>query len=396
MSIATFIEQTRPPLKVREDGSQHGERVFEIRSSDDTTTMADILAHGSCPAKGSSHPDNSAALVRTLEADPVDGFHDLHLLTCNYDTKSSDQDDEDDPDNALVKAGFRAQDVAKPAFVDAFGRPNVNTAGDLIPGLQRFANQWLMTVTMKLTTIPLYLFALNNTLNNANYVVRGITFPPGTLTLKNLNIPDEPETSPDGTEYWPITFEIVHDPDGFYELHPNKGKHELVYQTRTGASAAWTDDTYSNYSSKSPTTDRRIIKRRILTDEDQAAGGDIWLDSLGRAVRNPPITTAALGQTGTMLSGDHTLTLSGAFFDTSADDEHQGASIAIVGAGPHGRTLVTRVSSVTSTTVAELDDAAATVVSGATVYLPGIIVLRIINQPLADWSSLPVANNDPA
>lgn len=394
MAISTFKECSRPPLGKREDGSLHGPRVFEVRSTDHTTTLTQILAHASCPAQTSQHPDEPAALLRTYDVEAVEGFDDLHLLTCQYDSQNQPEED-DTPEEALIRAGFRAQDRQVPAFFDGFGRPNVNTAGDLIDGLVRVTNEYVIPVTAKLRTIPLYLFTLNNTINSGDLVFRGITFPAGTLLLKNMVAPDSPERDSNGGEYWPLTFDIIHNPDGFYELHPNKGKHELVYQTRTSSSAEFQDDTYSNYDSKTPTTDRRIIKRRIETDEQQNIAGDIWLDRRGRAVKTVTLTTTAIAPTGAMNAGGAVVTLSSSYLDTSTEDLHTGASIAVVGAGPHGRTLVTRIASVASATQATLDDSAATNVTTAQVYLPGIICRRVLNYRVADWSPVPLPNNDP-
>lgn len=391
MAVVQMKECKRPPLKVRDDGTLHGTRSFEFLSDDDTTTISDLIAYAGFPARGDSHPDHPAALLRDFEPELVDGFHNLHILTCNYDSKQQ-FDENDNSTSALIKAGFRAQDRQVPAVFDAFGRPNVNTARDIIPGLVRVVNEYVAPVTVKLSTVPLYVFTLNNTLNAAAITFRGINFPPGTLMLKNMNMADSPEQATDGTWYWVVTYDLIHNPDGFYEIHPNKGKHELVYQVRSGGSADWEDSDPATYDSKSPISDRRIVKRRIRGDDDQAAADDVWLDARGRAVKVPTISTSILG-TGTTTVDSKTLTLNTGSFQT--DGSQDGASIAIVGAGPHGRTLHTLIDTVGSSSSATLIDAARTAVSASDVYLPGVIGLRIQNQPLADWTAVATPNNDP-
>ena len=394
MSIISFVECERVPLAVREDGSLHGERSFDIRSTDYLTTLTAIRAHITCPVKGSAHPDQVGCLLRSFDVERADGFHDLHQLTANYDTKSSEDSDEEDPTFALVKAGFRAQDKIVPSFFDAFARPNVNTAGDLIEGLTKFANEYVISVTVNRTYVPLWLFELNNTLNAGAVYFRGITFPAGTLLLKNITVPDAPEEGPDGTKFWALTYELIHAPDGHYELHPNRGKHELIYQARTASDKAWQDVTYTFYDAHTPTSDRQIIKRRIKTDDEKPVAADIWLDGLGRAVTVPTIATTSPAQTATMAAYSHDITMSGGVF-TAGDEGSAGAAIAIQGAGPHGRWLQTRVDSVASTTSAALEDSAKVAVSGATVYFPGVTCIRVVNQPLADWSAVLLPDNDP-
>lgn len=392
MSIIHMIEMERPPLAIREDGSLHGKRTFEFLSSDHTTTIHDMLIFAGFPTRGDPHPDHAPALLRTFEPEAVAGFHNLHILTCQYDTRLQFDDDES-TQNALRKAGFRAQDRQVPAVFDAFGRPNVNTAGDLIPGLVMLANEYVAPVTVKLPAVPVYLFTLNNTLNDDTVTFRGIDFPAGTLMLKNIQMEDEPEFDPDtGVGHWVITFDVIHNPDGFYEIHPNKGKHELIYQTRLTANDDWEDVTPADYDTKTPTSDRQIVKRRIRGEDDQTIADDMWLDARGQAVRVPQITTTTIGN-GSMTAGSATLTLSSGAFNT--DGSHVGASIAVIGAGPHGRAHHTLIESVSSTTVAILKDKATQTVSSKAVYLPGVIGRRIINQPLADWSVVPLPNNDP-
>lgn len=385
-------EFERPPLTIREDGSLHGYRTFEFLSSDDTTTISDMLAYAGFPARGDAHPDHPAALLRDFTPRAVKGFHNLHILKCNYDTRL-EFDTNELTTSALRKAGFRAQDRQVPALFDSWGRPNVNTAGDIIPGLVKVANEYVAPVTVKLAAVPVYLFTLNNTINSATVTFRGIDFPPGTLTLKNMEMADEPEVNPTtGVGHWVITYDIIHNPDGFYEIHPNKGKHELIYQTRASSSDDWEDVTYAAYQAKTPASDKQIQKRRIRNDDEQAVADDLWLDAYGQAVRVPQIATDKIG-TGNMTSGGATLVLAtGSFNDDGSQD---GASIAVIGAGPHGRPLHTLIATVTSTTQATLEDPASTTVTGNDVYLPGVIGIRIQNQPSADWSALPLPNNDP-
>lgn len=398
MTILSMKERQRPPLKVRDNGTLHGKRTFEFVSDDDNTTLTDILAFAGFPSRGDAHPHHSAALLRTFEPEFIqDDMQNVHILTCRYDSATQFDPDETTPD-ALIKAGFIAQDRPVPAIFDAYGRPNVNTAGDLIPGLVTLANEFVIPVTAPFATIPTYLLTLNNTLNNSHITFRGITFEAGTLMLKDVEIPDEPDTDPeDATGFWMVTYKIVHNPDGFYELHANRGKHELVYQVRVDTDSDWETTTPADYDLETDATLKQVVKHRIRTDDDQSAGEDVWLDSRGQAQLNPQFSTVQLGL-GTMTLRSFNLSLKASpspeVFPT--DDSIIGATVAIVGAGTHGRILLTVIESVTDSKTAVLADLCGTAVTDAVVYLPGVIALRIVNQPLADWSSLPLPNNDPS
>lgn len=393
MSVTGFKEQERRPLKQRQNGSWHGVRTFEFTASDDTATTDQLLAYAGAPTRGDAHPDKASCLLRTFEpAYLAEGFQNVHVLKCRYDSETQ-FDPDDSTVNALVKAGFRSQDRQVPAVFDAFGMPNVNTAGDLIPGLVRLANEFVIPVTASLAAIPTYLLTLNNTLNDAAFTIRGIDFQPGTLMLKDVDISDTPDIDTEtGTGFWTVTFNIVHNPDGFYELHPNRGKHELVYSVRDDADSAWEVTTPADYDAAPDDANRKIEKHRIRTSDDQAAGQDMWLDSRGQAMHNPSFVSTSIGN-GSMLLRDFTLTLTSGTFPI--DGSINGATVTIAGAGSHGRSLQTVIESVTDSTHAELADLCAQAVTSVAVYLPGVIAIRVINQPLADWASVPVPNNDP-
>ena len=157
----------------------------------------------------------------------------------------------------------RSSSIAVPAFYDSRGYPLVNTAGDLYEGLTRKVRTRTVNVTYNATTIPTWLFALADTINDAAVTILGESYPAGTCLLKDVEVPDEPERDPAGSLYYPVTYTIEINPMGWFILLPNKGANELIYQTRTGATAAWVDVTKATYDGKTPTSDRQIIKRPI-------------------------------------------------------------------------------------------------------------------------------------
>jgi hypothetical protein len=123
-------------------------------------------------------------------------------------------------------------------------------------------------------------------------------------------------------------------------------------------------------------------------------GGEVWLNSIGQAVKVPTLSASQLG-TGYISGNSTTLTLSTGSFDSAT---HVGALVRIFGAGPKGRPLEARIKSVTSSSVAELEGRAySTVTSGSpkAVWLSGAIVNQFFLEDSADWSSLPLPNNQP-
>lgn len=402
MTILRVRLYRRGKWREEEDGHESVTDVYEVISDSESETITNVVTASGIPSRRDAHPEKASAICNARDADHDSELLNVWYVNCHYSTKWETK--EDDPPLAQnVKGGMRSAFIEEPAFYDAFGYPLVNAAGDLYEGLTRRRRQREVNVTANFNAIPDFLFQLADTLNAGPVTIHGRQYPALTCLLTDVEIPDEPESgaSDDQTEnieYWPVSYKILIDPSGHHILLPNKGQMELVYQTRTGSSADWEDDTYANYDQKTPTSDRQIIKRRILTDEQAEVAQDIWLDSKGQAQRIVSLTSAQLG-TGTMAAGSTTLTLASGTFDYSAgppvESTQEGALVMIPGAGRFGRPLKTRIATVSSATVATLEDKCQTAVTAHAVYVAGAIVNRFILPDVADWSDVPLPNNHP-
>jgi len=373
-----------------EDGSESVVDVWEIRMDSETATITDVLSVSGLPEKGDAHAEKASAICVDRDADHDDELMYVWYLNAKYSTKQKTRED-DEPLSQRTKGGMRSSFKDVPAFFDVRGYPLVNTAGDLYEGLTRRRRTRTIAATHNFDEIPNWFFELAETINSASVTIHGQTYAAGTCLLTDIEMPDEPSRGKNGDEYWPITYNIIIDPDGHWILLPNKGANELVYQVRASSTAVWKDDTKAAYDAKTPTTDRQIIKRKIATDEQQEVPTEIWLDANGQAQRVLSFETAQIG-TGAMTAGDATLTLGSAGFSTT---QHKGALVKVYGAGLKGRPLITRIASVTSTTVAELESNALTTVSAGVVMVSGAIVQQFVMLDLADWTAVPLPNNHP-
>ena len=177
---------------------------------------------------------------------------------------------------------------------------------------------------------------------------------------------------------------------GWCVVLPNMGPTELIYQTRASSTAAWSDDTKANYDSKLPTTDRRIVKRPIESEEQQNLGGEIWLDENGQATTVTTLTATSIG-TANMTAGSGAITMV-----TGTLPEKIGSLIRVEGAGLKGRFLDSNLLSIASGGGSGYPSRdALTDVSGGDVYVSGVIVNEFLLEDVADWSSLPLPNNQP-
>jgi hypothetical protein len=373
-----------------EDGSETVMDVWEIRSTSETDPITTILAASGLPVKDDPHPELSAAIVTELDCDHHDEVLNVWYYNVRYSTKITTREDQGYA-TQRVKGGMRSGSIEIPAYYDSRGYPLVNTAGDLYEGLSRKLRTRVVPVTANFTSIPNWLFELSDTVNAADVTIHGETYPAGSCMLTDVDMPDEPSRDKDGALFLPITYKVEINPQGWWIVLPNKGMNELVYQTRTSSTAAWVDVTKATYDGKTPTTDRQIIKRRIQTVEQQDIPGDIWLDANGQAQRIVTLSSTQLG-TGTISAGSKTLTMASGSLSTT---NHPGALIRIKGAGVKGGWLTTRIDSVASASSATLAQAAFTAVTGGQVWVSGAIVNAFLLVDSADWTGVPLPNNQP-
>ena len=385
---ATSKLRTRGQYQLAEDGSTSVVDVYEVTATSESEAISTVVAATGL-TQGDAHAEITGAKLRELSATPDETLHNIWSVEARYNSRQETRE------NAAyasqrTKGGMRSSRVEVPAFYDSRGYPLVNTAGDLYEGLGRPVRTRTVNVTHNATSVPGYIFALSDTLNAAAVTILGTSYPAKTCKMTDVNMPDEPVADKDGDLYYPITYNIEINPIGWHILLPNKGPNELIYQTRASSTADWSDDTKANYDSKLPTTDRRIVKRPIESEEQQNLGGEIWLDENGQATPVVSLTGTSVGTANTT-AGSATLTMS-----AGSLPETPGLLVRVAGAGLDGRYLETRLASVAAGGgSATMDREALTAVSGGDVYVSGVIVNEFLLEDVADWSSLPLPNNQP-
>ncbi len=373
-----------------EDGAETVVDVWEILSTSETDSITTILGASGLPAKGSSHPEKTSAIVIERDCDHHDEVLNVWYYNVRYSTKITTREDQGYA-TQRVKGGMRSGAIDVPAFYDSRGYPLVNTAGDIYEGLSRKVRTRVVNVTANFASIPNWLFELSDTINADAVTIHGVSYPAGVCLLTDIDMPDEPSRDKDGNLYWPISYKVEINPMGWWILLPNKGMNELVYQTRTSSTAAWIDTTKALYDAKSPTTDRQIVKRRIQTVEQQDIPGDIWLNNDGQAQRIVTLSTTQLG-TGGMAAGTTGLTLATGSFSLVTNP---GALVRIKGAGLKGAWHSTRIVSCSTSFSAIVADKALTSVIGAEVWVSGAWVNSFLLLDAASWASVPLPNNQP-
>lgn len=396
MAVTAVNELNRFEWEEGPEGDEEATIEYEVLLDSYNTSISTILGHASIPDRRSAHPENANAVCISRSLRRLDGFDDIVIVTAKFSTKPPTEEDNEDPLNMLVKGGMQSASREIPAYYDAFGQPLVNSAGDLYEGLAKKQRIRQINVTANYASIPNYLFDLAETLNTSAVTIHGKTYPAGSCYLSNVKMPDEPITSKDGVSYWPITFDVEANPSGYHIILPDKGLHELVYQTRSTstvpqpANDPWVDATKAAYDAEGTAAKKQVIKRRIQTTEQQDTAEPIWLDHNGQAVRVVSLTASALSN-GAMTAGSTTLTVASGLVEAT----HKGCLVIVPGAGPFGRKLEATITAVASGTSCTLSVKASTTVSNKSVYIPGARFKAFLLEDLADWSSVPLPNNEP-
>jgi hypothetical protein len=397
MTIISVRLKSRGKWKQAEDGTESATDVWEVLSDTDAETLSAVAqadlgtADTKIPRKGKRHPERADALVVAREADQNEEVPRLWLVTVEYSTKQETREDKP-PLEQKTKGGMTSSTKEVPAYFDALGRPLVNSAGDLYEGITRKRRMRTVNCTHNFTDVPNWFFELGDTINSSTVTILNKDYPPGTCLLTDIDFPDEPTKGVGGEIYWPVTYKIVIDPDGYFIILPNRGVHELVYQTRTSTTASFQDTTWALYDAEANLTLKRVQKRKIKTDDGEDIAHDIWLDTHGVPQRIVDFRDTQLGS-GTMVLGSTTLTMTGGTLD---EEKHVGALVKVYGAGPKGRPLSAKILTIAvGGASCTLSVAAGKSAEDRPVWVSGAIVNYFVLEQVADWTDVPLPNNHP-
>jgi hypothetical protein len=366
-----------------EDGSRSYTTTHLVLSNDPSDTAAELYASALCPQNHlTTAPWDAAVTCRdrkfSQQEDPT-----AWLLTITWSSKQSFEKADENPLARPVVGSIRCEDTDIPSSVDANGRVMANAAGDLYRGLTVVANLPRVGVTACLENWPVGLVKLNNTVNASAVRILGTWFPARTCWMKNLFIPDKPEEE-NSLRYWKVTYDIVINERGYYELYPNSGLNRIQYQVRDNASADWEDVPFSEYDDKTPTTDRRMQRRRCLDGVGNDSGEETWLDAHGQETL-PTLGNGTIG-TASGTAGSNVISVSASVFD----EDSVGQVLTLTWPEPLNKAIQLQITEVISATDVRVHLAASASYSNIPVSVTGCLFNLFYRQTAANWSTLPL------
>lgn len=366
-----------------EDGSRSYTTTHLVLSNDPSDTAADLYADSLCPQNHITvAPWDSAVTCRdrkfSQQEDPT-----AWLLAITWSSKQSFEKSDENPLARPVVGSIRCEDVDIPSGIDATGRVMANAAGDLYRGLTVVANLQRVGVTAYLQNWPSGLRKLNNTVNVSAVQMFNEWYPARTCWMKNLFIPDKPDQENNQT-FWKVTYDILINERGYYELYPNSGLNRIQYQVRDNASADWEDVPYSEYEAKEPTTDRRMQRRRCLDGVGNDSGEETWLDQYGQETL-PTLGNGTIG-TASGTAGSDVISVSTSVFDENS----VGQVLTLTLPEPFDKAIQLQVTEVISATDVRVHLAANASYSNIPVSVTGCLFNLFYRQSAANWATLPL------
>lgn len=388
MTIQSFKLMRKGPIRDELDGSVSGEVQFLVTSDDVNEDQDAILGHGSCPVKHTTaHPDNAYLICREREVAEYQGNDLKWIVTCTYNSRAASGNDEYNQANSVVEGGLRGVLEDTPAWVDYAGNPVVNSADDLYEGLTKKRRLIQCPVRAVFTSPPWDLFTeLNGTINSNIVTIHGQEWEPGYCQLDVGEMERTPKITTGGTKLWPVDYTVNIDPYGHNIILPDRGPYHYIYQTRANSTTNnWIDTGYDAYAAEGDSQLKRRIKVKTSDDGEADGSDDFFLNDHGEQIKGS--FTSYSGTCDTAGRDDEILNVSPAL--TAAN---VGMYVTIRGAGPFGRDYRGRIETQSgSSATLSIDCQSGT--TGAVIVGGGIYARTYTLDDVADWTSLPLPNN---
>lgn len=196
-------------------GSEASESLSWLVKTDSAReSMATLYAYGGLPAYLTPHPQNPFATLRKLSYRPVEETADgvgAYLVTGEYSSAPLSQDDRDkaipNPLDRPAKITVKSKPVMEAYDKDIEGNAIVNTAGDPPdPPLERPVPRWVFTVTKNVASVPLWFLDYEETVNDADFEIKGVTVLEGCAKLSGITISEDMKEN--NVDFLQLGFEI--------------------------------------------------------------------------------------------------------------------------------------------------------------------------------------------
>lgn len=178
--------------------------VYRATTDSNTTEATDVQADARCPTIGSVCPHDAAAFCRSVKPNNIPLSKQVWLVTVGYSTET---EMDEDPLAEPARITWRTEAYQKPVIRDLNGVAHTNTASDAFdPPEMMDDSRWVATVRKNVDVVPTWLLSYRDVVNNAEFILDGLTIPLGWAKLSAIEIGEEQERN--DIEYRVLTMTI--------------------------------------------------------------------------------------------------------------------------------------------------------------------------------------------
>lgn len=177
----------------------------------------------SIPAYGSAHPTDATCVVKSRVAQPISDDPFNFLVRVTFETiKGNASEEIQDPLERPWEYSVTADESTEDYFRDVDGNPLVNSAGQPLRQLLQRDNSTLVInlVYNYASFLPSVSEPYKNTLNAAEIIIKGETYPARKLKMSPITMQEVTEGS---TTFYRVTYRIKYSSDGWDQVYEDRG-----------------------------------------------------------------------------------------------------------------------------------------------------------------------------
>ena len=256
----TYIGEIHAPA-TNTKGIRAYTRSFKLKTSLQTERAYHVGSHVSLPAVGEVHPDDVMAWCVSLSVDPSDPWRGW-TVTAEY---STEREIAEDPTADPAVITWSSEQFQKAAIVNADGEAIVNSAGDPFdPPLMIDDSRPNVSVSKNVLVVPAWVLTYQDAVNNASFVIDGITVATGLAKIQSISI--GAEQSRNGTTFRNLSFTLHLQRQGWQSNILDAGFRQLGYGS--------------------------VLENIRNAGDDELPAAPVPLNGLGVALDNPSPATA--------------------------------------------------------------------------------------------------------
>lgn len=256
----TYIGENHGPA-TNNKGTRSYTRSFKLKTSLQSERAFAVGSHMDLPFIGEVHPDDAMAWCFSLAVDPSDPWRGW-TVTAEY---STERELAENPTGDPAIITWSSEQFQKAAIVNTSGQAILNSAGDPFdPPLMIDDSRPNVSISKNVAVVPAWVLTYQDAVNNASFVIDGITVATGLAKIQSISI--GAEQSRNGTTFRNLSFTLHLQRQGWQSNILDAGFRQLGYGG--------------------------VLENIRNAGDDELPAAPVPLNGLGVALENPSPATA--------------------------------------------------------------------------------------------------------